>query len=212
MCRNNELNIKNVIFSDECHFYLHGMPNKQNFRNWLPSKPMQYVEKPLHSPKVTVWCGLSSHKIYGPYFFEDPDTYQACTVSTETYLEMLNTLLTNDLSPDEWFQQDGAKPHTSNATMAWLQTRFPNKLISDRSNFLWPPRSPDLSPLDYFLWSYVKEKVYRVKPLTIPELKRTIQEIINSIDMNTLNAVIDNFSVRLDKCIASQGGHFELRL
>lgn len=64
----NQLNIEN-IFSDECHIYLEGMINKQNFRKWSPEKPSDHVEKPLHSPKITVWCGLSAHKIYGPYFF-----------------------------------------------------------------------------------------------------------------------------------------------
>ena len=86
---------------------------------WSPTKPEEVYEKPLHSPKVTVWSGLSSNRIYGPYFFEDPER-NARTVTTETYIEMLNMMFVNDIYPDQWFQQDGATAHTSLRAREWL--------------------------------------------------------------------------------------------
>ena len=102
---------------------------------WNDTKPMGVFEKPLHSPKVTVWCGLSSNRLYGPFFFEDTQTGNACTVTTDTYIEMLETFMSGYLHPDIWFQQDGATAHTSLKARAWLKSRFGNKVISHLTDF-----------------------------------------------------------------------------
>lgn len=61
---------KKIIFSDEAHFWLNGFVNKQNCRFWCENNPQEIHEKPLHPEKVTVWCGLWSGGIIGPYFFK----------------------------------------------------------------------------------------------------------------------------------------------
>ena len=81
-------------------------------------------EKTLHSQKVTIWCGLSSHKIYGTFFFEDGESGNARTVNSEAYIEMLIALMTDNIHPDIWFQQDGATAHTSLPAIDWLKNRF----------------------------------------------------------------------------------------
>ncbi|GFS52066.1 hypothetical protein TNCV_1104861 [Trichonephila clavipes] len=43
---------------DEAHFWLNGYVNKQNCRIWSEANPQVYVETPLHSEKLTVWCAL----------------------------------------------------------------------------------------------------------------------------------------------------------
>ncbi|GFS63213.1 transposable element Tc3 transposase [Trichonephila clavipes] len=60
-----------------------------------------------------------------------------------------------------WFQQDGATCHTARATIDLLKDTFGDRLISRFGPVNWPPRSCDLTPLDYFLWGYVKSLVYR---------------------------------------------------
>ncbi|GFW09313.1 hypothetical protein TNCV_4276411 [Trichonephila clavipes] len=54
-----------------------------------------------------------------------------------------------------WFQQDGATCHTARATIDLLKDTFGDRLISRFGPVNWPPRSCDLTPLDYFLWGYV---------------------------------------------------------
>lgn len=125
MVENGEIELYKIIFSDECHIYLHGMPNKQNYRKWSPTKPAFNVVKPLHSPKAT--------KIYGPFFFEDLETNNAVTITTERYVEMLENIFGRKRTPELWFQQDGAPAHTSNDAMAWLNARFSDKFISHKS-------------------------------------------------------------------------------
>ena len=170
--------------------------NKPNFRKWSRTKPEEVYEKPLHSPKVTVWCGLSSNRIYGPYFFEDPEG-NARMVSTDTYIEMLNMMFVNDIYPDQWFQQDGKTAHTSLRAREWLTNQFGNKIISHHMEFSWPARSPDLSPLDYFLWGYVKENVFKRQPEYIEILKEIVQEVVSSIDQDVLRAIMANFEKRI---------------
>lgn len=209
MVENGDIELDKIIFSDECHIYLNGMPNKQNYRKWSPTKPAFNVVKPLHSPKVTVWCGLSATKIYGPFFFEDAGTGEAVTITTERYIQMLQSIFGRRRTSKLWFQQDGAPAHTSKDAMDWLTARFSDTFISHRSEFPWPPRSPDLSPLDYFLWGYVKDHVFRSKPASLDELKKEVREVIASINSEMLGKVIANFGRRIEKCIAADGGHFE---
>jgi len=209
MSISGQISLDNIIFSDECHIYLKGMPNRQNYRNWSATKPNEFFEKPLHSPKITVWCGLSGNQIYGPYFFEDPGTEHPQTVNSQTYMDMLRTVFPHNTYPCEWFQQDGATAHTALDTISWLKTKFHQRVISHKSEFAWPARSPDLSPLDFFLWGFLKEMVFRNAPSNIGQLKNNVREAIASIDVNTLQNVIANFVVRVDKCIESGGGHVE---
>ena len=87
------------------------------------TKPNEFFEIPLHSTKITVWCGLSGNKIYWPFFYEDPDAEQPQTInSNKTY-------------PNEWLQQDGSTALTARVTMDLLRARFPQRLISQRSDF-----------------------------------------------------------------------------
>ena len=81
----------------------------------------------------------------------------------------------------QWFQQDGATPHTATATIQHLKEMFGEKVISKKTTFPWAPRSPDLSPLDFFLWGYCKENVYQNNPQSIPELMRSVEEFIHLI-------------------------------
>ncbi|GFY22000.1 uncharacterized protein TNCV_3296441 [Trichonephila clavipes] len=55
-----------------------------------------------------------------------------------------------------WFQQDGAACHTVRATIDLLKDTFGDRLISRFGPVNWPPRSCNLTPLDYFMWGYVK--------------------------------------------------------
>jgi hypothetical protein len=48
---------------------------------------------------------------------------------------------------------------------------FKDRIISKK---LWPPRSPDLAPADFFLWGLLKNKVYKNTPRTIEQLKYAI--------------------------------------
>ena len=121
-------------------------------------------------------------------------------------------MFVNDIYPDQWLQEDGATAHTSLRAREWITNQFGNKIISHHIEFPWPSRSPGLSPLDYFLWGYVKENVFKRQPAYIEILKEIAQEVVSSyssIDQDVLRAVMANFKKRNNLCIEQQGGHFE---
>ncbi|GFW34043.1 uncharacterized protein TNCV_287271 [Trichonephila clavipes] len=104
-----------------------------------------------------------------------------------------------------WFQQDGATCHTARATIDLLKDTFGDRLISRFGPVNWPPRSCDLTPLDYFLWGYVKSLVYADKPQTLYHLKDNIRRVIADIQPHMLEKVIENWTSRLDYIRASRG-------
>ncbi|GFV30447.1 transposable element Tcb1 transposase [Trichonephila clavipes] len=106
---------------------------------------------------------------------------------------------------DLWFQQDGATCHTARATIDLLKDTFGDRLISRFGPVNWPPRSCDLTMLDYFLWGYVKSLVYADKPQTLDHLKDNIHPVIADIRPQMLEKVIENWTSRLDYIRASRG-------
>ncbi|GFV12211.1 putative transposable element [Trichonephila clavipes] len=106
-----------------------------------------------------------------------------------------------------WFQQDGATCHTARATIDLLKGMFGDRLISRFGHVNWPPRSCDLTPLDYFLWGYVKSLVYADKPQTLDHLEDNIPRVIADIRPQMLEKVIENWTARLDYIRASHGSY-----
>ncbi|GFT59066.1 transposable element Tc3 transposase [Trichonephila clavipes] len=106
-----------------------------------------------------------------------------------------------------WFQQDGATCHTARATIDLLKDTFGDRLISRFGPVNWPPRSCDLTPLDYFLWGCVKSLVYADKPQTLNHLEDNIHHVIADIRPQMLEKVIENWTSRLDYIRASRGSH-----
>jgi hypothetical protein len=90
--------------------------------------------------------------------------------------------------------------------MAYLESLFPGRLISKR---LRPPRSPDLSPPDFFLWGHLKDTVYSNHPHTLQELQANIQRTVDRISTGTLQNVFANMIRRVHLCEERNGGHFQ---
>ena len=122
-----------LVKSDEVHFHLNGTVNKQNFRYWASENPRELHQRPLHNPKVTVWCGLEKCGIFGPCFFEGEET---ATVTSDRYIRMFENCFLPELrgrginKASVWFQQNGATAHTERSSMTAVRAAFPNYVIS----------------------------------------------------------------------------------
>ena len=196
-----------VIFSDEAHFHLSGTVNKQDVCFWWHNNPHKIQERPLHSPYVTLRRAIPKFHIWGPCFFEDDNI--TVTVTFEQYCVTLNTFLRAKLNELEyrnnvWFQQDGATSHTSKYSIGILKEIFPNHLISLHDDIGWPARSPDLNPCDFFLWGYLKSRVFSYRPRSLEELIRF--EIV-AILPEMIHRVIENFRERLQSCVSNNRKH-----
>ena len=84
---------------------------------------------------------------------------------------------------------------------------FEDRIISRTADVVWPPRSCDLTPLDYYLWGSVKDKFYADKPETIDYLKDNIREAIGEIQLHIIDNVLKNWTERVGYSIASRGSH-----
>jgi hypothetical protein len=193
-----------LICCDEAYFYLTPPVNSQNYRMWLESKPSDKIERPLHDEKVLVWCAISDTHTYGPYFFEE-------SVNQLNYLDMLENFFWQrhchmPSFQKYYFAQDGATPHTANAVQNYLKSKF-SKRFFDKS--MWPPRSPDLNPCDFFLWGYLKDRVYDPMPESLDSLKSNIEREFKKISKDMLKSVFCEFSKRLDKIQTLKGAHVE---
>ena len=97
--------------------------------------------------------------IIGPYFFEN-EAGAAVSVNGLRYRTMINEFLWPELEDmdvdDVYFKQDGVTRHTSDETVGLLSEKFPGRV----------------TPLDFFLWVYVKDKVYADAPQSIKNSKR----------------------------------------
>jgi hypothetical protein len=72
----------------------------------------------------------------------------------------------------------------------------------------WPPRSPDFTPCDFFLWGYIKDRVF-VPPLpaSLNELKQRITTADASVDKDMLRSVWTDLDYRIDICRVTKGSH-----
>jgi len=116
----------------------------------------------------------------------------------------------NQLDDEEpsigYFPQDVATSHTSHASMAEIQSFVGDRVISKG---FWPPRSADPTPPDYFLWGYLKGRVYLNKPRTIDALKANITEDIQTVTADVLARTFLNMARRFQSCLDANGGHFQ---
>lgn len=204
----NHTFLNDIMFSDEACFHVSSEVNKQNMRYWSQDNPHWMRDDKIQgSPKVTVWCGLWGVRLIGPFFFYE-------TVNGERYLEMLQQQLLPKLDEvgykPTWFQQDGAPPHYAVRVRNWLNQTFDN-WIGRRGKVEWAPRSPDLTPLDFFLWGYIKHQVYQIRIRDLAHLEERILEACNEVRQNEaiLQNVLHEISFRFQKCYDVRGEHFE---
>jgi len=209
--QNQEL-VNNLLMGDEAHFHLFGFVNKQNFRYWSATNPIEFHERPLHRSKATVWCAISSFGIIGAYFFED-ERERAVTVTGFRYVHMLEKFLGPELAlhlatEETFFQQDEATCHTARDSMAAVKNLFPNRVISRYGDITWPATSPDLLACDFFLWGYLKSQVFKAPaPHTVHELKHRIQQEVKRIPVEMLQRVMGDIRKRHTECLERNGGH-----
>ena len=97
--------------------------------------------------------------------------------------------------------------YTTEATLDVFRPVFEDRIISRKTDVVWPPPGCDLTPLEYYLWGAVKDKCYDDKPKTIYALKNNIHEAIGEIQLHTIYNVLKNWTNLVGYCIASRGSH-----
>jgi transposase len=198
---------RRVLWTDEAHFSLDGTLCTKNCIIWSSENPHVSVTRSLHPDRVTVWCGFSSDFILPPFFLESNET-----VNSDRYLNILKHHMLPNLGRRKRniiFMQDGAAPHTAVKVREFLHDNFGERVISRNFPWGWPARSPDLNPCDFFLWGYIKSRVFLRHPTTIPELKNAISAEISALSHDILSLTVSSLFDRLLCVLSSKGGHIE---
>lgn len=202
----------NILFTDESSFYLHGLHNSAATRYWSTTNKHHSLRLRTQYPqKLNVWAGILGDNIIGPFFIDG-------TLTAAKYLALLQDQIMAALRAlnidyrDIWFQQDNCPAHTARVVQLFLRETFGDKLISTRTAIAWPPRSPDLTPLDFFFWGHIKQSIYthqHVRAQNLDELRQKIIDAASSITAETLLQVREELYYRLGFCQEQRGDLFE---
>jgi len=92
----------------------------------------------------------------------------------------------------------------------FLDATFPNRWIGRDGPTPWPPRSPDITPLNFFLWGYVKGKVFSTPVPDITNLKARITDAFAAITEDVLENMWRETDYRLEVLRATKGTHVEV--
>jgi hypothetical protein len=203
-----------LLMSDEANFHTHGGVNNQNFRYWSPVNPHWYSEEPLNPEGLTVWMGVGAGGVVGPYF------YEGVTVNGQRYGDMLDDFVLPIVEVFDNFDtlvwmQDGATPHFGG--LEWCDENFPDRWMGRGTRrhpapYAWPPRSPDLTWMDYFWWGYLKGKLYTDHPYPdLESLKEAIEREVEAVPEDMVERAVMDYERRLQVCIDRGGRSVETR-
>lgn len=200
--------LNKILWSDESRFHNNGIVNRHNCHYWSAENPRWVRETNFQTVwGINVWCGLFNGRLIGPYFYDG-------TLTGERYLEFLqNSLpdLLEDIPINEratmWWQQDGASPHFARRVRSYLDVNFEERWIGRNGTIHWPARSPDITPLDFFLWGYLKGLVYVTAPTDLDDLKNKIRAACQTVTREMIQAACTRNLLRRFECCINEGGN-----
>ena len=201
-----------VIWSDEKMWMDKRIPNKQNERYWAAENP--YIDIDCSTQTVhkrMSWAGIVDGKVI-LYWFDE-----GVRLNHESYLDILRTFVWPRVrrkvaDQDLWWQQDGATSHTVEIVRNWLDTKFDGRVISNKMTHVWPPCSPDLSPLDFWFWGHAMHHLKTTKPLTIEQLMVDVNNFASHLDQETVKKAVKDIISRAGCCLDNGGSAFESKL
>lgn len=229
--RNHVIRLDCLIFSDEMMIGVNKHFNRQNDGVWAvkgkQDRMGQLTTRKAFDSLVHMWVGLNwVVSIIGPFFVDEIDVEGLTdkekgkgpnSMTGAKYKRMLE----RDVMPfifekagmDRvksrfWFQQDGASSHTSDLPRDYLASIFGSRIISGKTQNIWPPRSPDLSPLDYSFWALLRKEISSRNPKNAREVKQAAVDAVQSLQ-KYVKRIIADFPIRLRACTESDGRQFE---
>ena len=183
--------LQNILFTDEAKFTRDGNVNTHNAHYWSPVNPY-WMRETRHQVQwsINVWCGIHGDRLVGPVFYDG-------ILNGQRYLDMILRAVVEEHADNLplraahvlWLQQDGAPPHYARLVWEWLDRHFPGQWIGRAGPVDWPPRSPDITPIDFFLWGYIKTLVYETAPPDLNDLQQCIRDACGTVTPVMLRAI-----------------------
>jgi hypothetical protein len=110
----------NILFSDEKWWLKNKAPNRQNYRVYAPkgADPEEVLDcRDQGQEKLMCWAGVVKERILEIHWFVDEND-RPINQTAAVYAEMIINPVWNEIlrfRNGVWWQQDGARTHTSNA-------------------------------------------------------------------------------------------------
>lgn len=196
------------VFSDEKLFILQQSLNPQNDRVWSVSidnipESQHYVQRYQNASSLMVWGAISKRGKLPLVFIDQGAKINAQYYKTEVLEKVLLPNVQSMYGSEYFcFQQDGAPSHTARVVQEWCTQNLADFLPKNE----WPPNSPDLNPLDYFVWSYMLSELNKYKITGLSKFKYVIQKIWQEMPMEAVRAACDGFEKRLKLVKKLKGG------
>lgn len=202
--------LQNIIWSDESKFSKEGVTNRRNWHFWALENP--HAIRPRNYQvnfSFNVFAMMVNNRIHYHIYNENLTANLFLSIIRNVILPFLETL------PGEnyWFQLDGAPAHSTHDVYMSLTNVFEDRWIGPRGPWRWPPRSPDLTPLDFYLWGRVKNKVYFTPVASREDLELRVRRAFDEMDaVEIREATTNGVHRRIQLCIEKNGGHIEQNL
>lgn len=206
-----------ILFSDEATFSRDGILNTKNNIEWATENPHSVYEKGHQVQfSINIWMGVVGDQLIGPYLLPP-------RLNAENYLVFLREVLPELLEAvplhirqNMIFQHDGAPAHFGRIVRNHLNQMFPHRWIgrsaaNDVAVITWPARSPDLNPLDFCLWGWMKELVYKTPVESEEDLIARIlaAALIIQETPDIFANIRESMRKRCDACVQVNGAQFE---
>ncbi|GBN46861.1 hypothetical protein AVEN_83923-1 [Araneus ventricosus] len=117
-----------------------------------------------------------------------------------------------EFQPWIMFQQEGAPPYWGSLVRDFVDETFPDRWIGSDGPTTWPPRSPDITPLDFFVWGYIKGRVFATPFADVEELRARIQAAVCTATEDMLKNTWRELEYCVDILRATKGAHVEISL
>ena len=160
---------------------------------------------------VNIWAGIIGDHLIGPFLLPPRLNGPFYKVFQERILPTLLEDVPLIVQRQMWIQHDGAPAHFSIVSRDYLDAAFHGRWIGRGGPVPWPPRSPDLTPLDYFVWGHVKSLIYDTPVDNEFEL---LARILVACDViretpGIFERVRQSFFRRCNACIENGGRQFQ---
>jgi Helix-turn-helix domain (DUF4817) len=201
--------VHSILFTDEATFHRNGSVNRHNFHYYSTENPnfVRYTSQTRWS--LNVWGGVVGDHVIGPYFFDQRVTGEVYLYFLQNHLPNLLRQVPHETQQEMWFLHDGAPVHHTCPIITFLNARYPDCWIGRGGPVAWPARSPDLTKMDFSIWGYVKDQVYKIPPTTKEDMKIRIRNCFQNISVEMCRNLSNEFEKRIALCIQERGGHFE---
>lgn len=201
-----------ILFTDEAGFSRDGVMNTHNMHYWSDENLHQTViRNHQYGFSLNVWAGIIDNYLIGPFRLPRRLTGELYRHFLENELNTLLEDVPLDIIRRMYYMHDGAPAHFSRRARAYLQRRFGNRWIGRGGPIPWPPRSPDLNPLDFSFWGFMKNEVYAVEINSEEQLWNRIVESADRFrnNPNIFQRCRQSLTRRLEMCIEQQGRQIE---